>query len=167
MARGDCFYARFQDDIILISRKRHVLRRMRKEMFQILENLQLIIRPEKTQVGRCEKGFDLLGYHVTLKGLSPSIEAQKKAFEAAKRRFAQGGEKSLQLYLKRWRTWAHAGLNDQVQDVNGILNQIVYHINNDVTRPYKKKSRAVWIKTTVNRKGKQSWIRKFSGHWQC
>ena len=37
MARGDCFYARFQDDIILISRKRHVLRRMRKEMFQILK----------------------------------------------------------------------------------------------------------------------------------
>lgn len=33
VARGDCFYARFQDDIILSSRKRHTLRRMRKEMF--------------------------------------------------------------------------------------------------------------------------------------
>lgn len=52
MARGDCFYARFQDDIIITSRKRHVLRRMRKEMFKILDELQLILRPEKTFVGR-------------------------------------------------------------------------------------------------------------------
>ena len=42
--------------------------------------------------------------------------AQKKAFETAKRRYAQGDEKSLQLYLKRWRAWAHGGLNDQTFD---------------------------------------------------
>jgi hypothetical protein len=57
IARGDCFYARFQDDIILVSRKRHVLRRMRKEMFQILDELRLSLRPEKTFVGRSHKGY--------------------------------------------------------------------------------------------------------------
>ncbi|HBW24155.1 MAG TPA: hypothetical protein DEF13_00675 [Holosporales bacterium] len=96
--RGDCFYARFQDDIILMARKRHVLRRMRLEMFQILKSLCFGLRREKTFVGRSEKGFDLLGYHVTLKGLSPNTLTQEKAFECAKRRYAQGGIKSLRLY---------------------------------------------------------------------
>lgn len=40
MTRGDCFYARFQDDIVLISRKRYVLKRMRRQMYQILEKLR-------------------------------------------------------------------------------------------------------------------------------
>jgi RNA-directed DNA polymerase len=88
--RGDCFYARFQDDIILVSRKRHVLKGMKKEMFQILHELSLSLRPEKTFVGRNHKGFDLLGYHIAPEGLSPSQKAQEKALETAKRRYAQG-----------------------------------------------------------------------------
>lgn len=70
--RGDCFYTCFQDDIILASRKRHVLKRMRKEMHQILDELRLTLRSEKTFVGRNHKGFDLLGYHITPNGFSPN-----------------------------------------------------------------------------------------------
>jgi RNA-directed DNA polymerase len=110
MVLGDCFYARFQDDIILISRKRHVLKRMRTEMFQILRELQLCLRFEKTFVARCQKGFDLLGYHITPQSFSPSQKTQEKALENARRRYAQGGQKSLVEYLNRWRTWIYAGL---------------------------------------------------------
>ena len=124
IARGDCFYARFRDDIILVSRKRHVLRRMRKEMFQILDELRLTLRPEKTFVGRNQKEFDLLGYNITLQSLSPSHKTQEKALEIAKRRYAQGGLKSLQEYLQRWRTWAHAGLPSQVHSVDNILRSL-------------------------------------------
>jgi hypothetical protein len=84
---------------------------MRKEMFQILDELRLTLRPEKTFVGRNQKGFDLLGYNITLQGFSPSHKTQEKALEIAKRRYAQGGFKSLQEYLQRWRTWAHVGLH--------------------------------------------------------
>lgn len=80
-------------------------------MFQILDELRLTLRPEKTFVGRNQKGFDLLGYNITLQGFSPSHKTQEKALEIAKRRYAQGGFKSLQEYLQRWRTWAHVGLH--------------------------------------------------------
>lgn len=100
--RGDCFYARFQDDIILASRKRHVLKRMRKEMHQILDELRLTLRPEKIFVGRNQNGFDLLGYHITPNNFSPNQKTQEKALEIAKWRYVQGGLKSLQEYLQRW-----------------------------------------------------------------
>lgn len=125
IVRGDCFYARFQDDIILVSRKRHVLKRMRKEMFQVLRELRLILRPEKTFVGRSQKGFDLLGYHITLQGLSPSQKTQEKALEIATQRYAQGGLKPLMTYLNRWRTWVYAGLPSQVHSVDNIIRSLV------------------------------------------
>lgn len=124
VARGDCFYARFQDDIILVSRKRHVLKRMRKEMFQILTDLQLTLRYEKTFVGRSQKDFDLLGYTISPQGLSPSQKTQEKALETAKRRYAQGGQKSLVEYLNRWRTWVHAGLPFKVNNIDEIIKKI-------------------------------------------
>ena len=78
MKRGDCFYARFQDDIIVMAGKRHVLRRMQRDTYRILEHLKLGLRPEKTFIGRAHKGFDLLGYHMTCEGLSPNRLTRKK-----------------------------------------------------------------------------------------
>ena len=90
-------------------------------MFQILDELRLGLRPEKTFMGRYQKGFDLLGYHITPQGFSPSQKTQEKALENALRRYAQGGSKSLQLYLNRWRTWVHAGLPFKVHHVENIV----------------------------------------------
>lgn len=39
----------------------------------------------------------------------------------AKRRYAQGGTKSLQMYLKRWRTWVHAGLPFNISGVDEVI----------------------------------------------
>jgi hypothetical protein len=124
MKREDCFYARFQDDILLMSHKRHVLRRMRKAMYRILDDLKLTLRPEKTFIGRIHKGFDLLGYHISTQSLTPNQTTQKKAIEQAKRRYAQGGEASLQGYLYRWRSWVHAGLPSHVYKVDDAVELI-------------------------------------------
>ena len=124
MKRGDCFYARFQDDIILISRKRHVLKRMKKEMHAILKNLRLSLRPEKTFVERSDKGFDLLGYDITTNQFSPSQRTRGKAFENAKWRYAQGGQSSLAEYLDRWRTRIHAGLPFKIERVEEVVESI-------------------------------------------
>ena len=123
--RGDCFYARFQDDIILVARKRHVLRRMRLKMYKVLNALMLTLRSEKTYLGRSHKGFDLLGYHISPDGLSPSLQTQEKAIVKAKRRYAQGGGKSLHSYLNRWRTWVHAGLPFKVHHVDDVIESII------------------------------------------
>ena len=94
-------------------------------MFQILDELRLSLRPEKTFVGRNQKGFDLLGYHITLQGFSPSQKTQEKALKNAKYRHAQGGKKSLLEYLNRWRTWVHAGLPLKVHHVDAIIESLV------------------------------------------
>lgn len=160
IARGDCFYARFQDDIILVSRKRHVLRSMRKEMFQILNELQLSLRFEKTFVGRSQKGFDLLGYHITPQDISPSQQTQERAFYKARQRYAQGGKKSLQEYLKRWRNWARAGLKDEVEKIEDIVDTIRYSVyykivfshefNFEITTT-SKKGKSVCLKRSFSR----------------
>ena len=141
MARGDCFYARFQDDIILVSRKRHVLKRMRKEMYSILKDLKLGLRPEKTYMGRSGrvgKGFDLLGYAFSNKGLTPSKNTQEKAFENSKRRYAQGGQQgslgSLQSTLKQWRAWAVAGLPDIIFGLNEIIERLETRVAETIGR---------------------------------
>ena len=90
-------------------------------MYQILEDLRLRLLPENTFMGRCEKGFDFLGYHITLEGLTPNPQAQERALDKALRRYAQGGLGSLQRYLKHWRNWAHGGLCGRVRGVSEIL----------------------------------------------
>ena len=176
IARGDCFYARFQDDIILASRKRNVLRRMRKEMYQILDELRLSLRPEKLVlakagniVGRNQKGFDLLGYNITLQGFSPSQRTQEKALENAKQRYAQGGLKSLLEYLNRWRTWVHAGLPPQVHSVDYIIRSLFDKVTSSRENENSQRSQnqpnisaSYWLNNF--KKGKRTCIKNFSGH---
>ncbi|MBX9621954.1 MAG: hypothetical protein K2X28_08060 [Alphaproteobacteria bacterium] len=73
---------------------------------------------------RSQKGFDLLGYHITPQGFSTNQKTQEKAFKNAKRRYAQGDMKSLQEDLKRWREWGHAGLPSKVHHVENIVASI-------------------------------------------
>ncbi len=73
---------------------------------------------------RSQKGFDLLGYHITPQGFSPNQKTQEKAFKNAKRRYAQGDMKSLQEYLKRCREWGHAGLPSKVHHVENVVASI-------------------------------------------
>lgn len=84
------------------------------------------------------------------------IQTQEKAIEKGKQRHAQGGNQPLQEYLKRWRTWAHADLKDQVPDVNEILKQIEYHVSHEQKKkPKTDRAQSAWMKETVNRKGTQ------------
>ena len=68
---------------------------------------------------------DLLGYHITPDGLSPSRQTQEKAIVKAERRYAQGGSMSLQSYLNRWRTWVYAGLPFKVHHVDDVIESII------------------------------------------
>ena len=178
----------FTLDIILVSRKRHVLKRMRNEMFQILGELQLSLRYEKTFVGKSQKGFDLLGYHITPKNFSPSQKTQEKALENAKRRYAQGGKKSLVEYLNRWRTWIYAGLPFKVEGVDDVIKSIVDAVVKDTSfnptqeqscdEKQRNRTSESLDASQVNRsiisvpdgvnfnlnKGKVSCIKNFSGH---
>ena len=64
------FYVRFMDDILVLAPTRWKLRRAVRLLNQVLSSLELEKHPEKTFIGRIEKGFDFLGYHFSRAELS-------------------------------------------------------------------------------------------------
>lgn len=64
MQGTDIFYVRFMDDWIVIAPSRWKLRRAVKQVNEILEVLLLEKHPDKTFIGKADRGFDFLGYHL-------------------------------------------------------------------------------------------------------
>ena len=67
----DLFYLRYMDDILVLAPTRWKLRSAVKAVRQALSALDLTIHPDKTFVGRIERGFSWLGCWVTSEGLVP------------------------------------------------------------------------------------------------
>ncbi|MCP4000036.1 MAG: hypothetical protein GY727_03910 [Gammaproteobacteria bacterium] len=57
------FYVRFMDDWLVIAPTRWRLRKAVRLVNTVLEGLLLEKHPDKTFIGRAERGFDFLGYH--------------------------------------------------------------------------------------------------------
>jgi len=115
MKRGDIFYARFQDDVIIVARSKHAFKRAIAVLRNYIDaEANMGLRPEKTFIGRASTGFDFLGYNVRPDGLRPSKACILKATDKAKRCYAHGGDEALAGYLKRWNTWVKAGVKDQM-----------------------------------------------------
>ncbi len=63
MERLGLFYVRFMDDVLVLAPSRWKLRRAVRAVNEILQTLRREKHPDKTFIGRIEKGFDFLGYH--------------------------------------------------------------------------------------------------------
>ena len=65
MALGNSglYYVRYMDDILILAASRWRLRRAVKQLHAVFATLKLQTHPDKTFIGRIEKGFDFLGYH--------------------------------------------------------------------------------------------------------
>ena len=61
MERSGLFYVRFMDDVLVLSPTRWKLRRAVSAVNQVLGALRLEKHPDKTFIGRIERGFDLTG----------------------------------------------------------------------------------------------------------
>jgi hypothetical protein len=60
------------DDILVMAQTRWKLRRAIRVVKQGLTRLGLTTHPDKTWVGKAEKGFDFLGYHLNREELTLS-----------------------------------------------------------------------------------------------
>ena len=115
MARSGLFYVRFMDDILVLAPTRWRLRRAVKAVNEVLGSLQLEKHPDKTFIGRIERGFDFLGYHFGPEGLTLAAKTIEQFVERALRLYEQepgelGGSSQLGLYVRRWVRWTEAGL---------------------------------------------------------
>lgn len=63
LSKEGLHYARYMDDIVILARTRWQLRRAIETLNQIFRALRLKQHPDKTFIGRIERGFDFLGYH--------------------------------------------------------------------------------------------------------
>ncbi len=124
MERTGLFYVRFMDDFVVLAPTRWKLRRVVKAVNEVLGALRLEKHPDKTFIGRIEKGFDFLGYYFRPDGLTVAEATIERFVERATRLYEQdrkepSGPSRLGVYVRRWVAWsgARVGGNDEKEDL--------------------------------------------------
>jgi len=114
------YYVRYMDDILIMTKTRWKNKRAIKLLNQCFNNLKVEQHPDKTFIGRIEKGFDFLGYHFSKKPLrladitvKKHVEHIYRLYEQQKTKKAISDEMALILdnYVKRWQCWCQVGLS--------------------------------------------------------
>ena len=115
MEASGLFYVRFMDDILVLAPTRWRLRKAVKAVNEVLGSLCLLKHPDKTFIGRIERGFDFPGYHFGPAGFTVAAKTIEQLVARAIRLCEQEpGEACASsrfgLYVWRWSGWAGAGL---------------------------------------------------------
>jgi RNA-directed DNA polymerase len=145
MARSDCFYVRYMDDVLVLTDSRWRLRRAVRQVNQILDRLGLEKAPAKTFIGRVERGFDFLGYRFTCDDsghgsgdgagwrLAPAAATLERVSARIARLYEQqrkapDGADVLGQYLRRWLGWYRGGLGgcgSALTDGDAVLTRLL------------------------------------------
>jgi RNA-directed DNA polymerase len=124
------FYLRYMDDIVILMKTRWQNRRAITLMNQCFNQLKVKQHPDKTFIGKIEKGFDFLGYHFSREPLQVAhitvkkhVERLYRLYEQQKKKKATSVEMAFVLgnYVKRWQCWCNAGLGFVI--ANPLNNQ--------------------------------------------
>ncbi len=115
MEKSGLFYVRFMDDILVLSPTRWKLRNAVTAVNHVLGSLKLEKHPDKTFIGRIERGFDFLGYHFRPDRLSLAAKTIENFVARAIRLYEQEpGEACASsrfgVYVRRWAGWVTGGL---------------------------------------------------------
>lgn len=110
------FYARYMDDFLILAKTRWGLRRSIRALNQFFDYNGFEKHPQKTQMGKLEKGFDWLGVYFAA-GKDPEISPRAienhrlrclRLYEQARRRGLSEKQAAdrVQRYVDRWKIWA-------------------------------------------------------------
>ena len=106
-------YFRYMDDILILASTWWQLKKAIRTLNQTFNELKLEKHPDKTAIGRMERGFDFLGYHIKPHGLTLAEKTisnfRTKALrlyeqEPPHRRMRRFGE-----YISKWKQWVNSG----------------------------------------------------------
>ncbi len=115
------FYVRYMDDVLVLAPTHWKLRKAVRVLNQELSALKLDKHPDKTFIGRNERGFDFLGYHFSPAGLTVAAPTMARfvaragqLYEQERRRRETGQEavsspSPFGAYVRRWQCWAKGG----------------------------------------------------------
>jgi RNA-directed DNA polymerase len=90
MAKCGLFYVRFMDDILVLAPTRSKLRGAVRAVNEVLPSLRLEKHPDKTFIGKIERGFDFLGYRFGSRVLELAEATIERFVEQATRLYEQG-----------------------------------------------------------------------------
>jgi hypothetical protein len=116
MEKLEVKYFRYMDDILILAPTRWKLKKAIRVLNQTFNELKLEKHPDKTVMGRIEKGFDFLGYHFSPEGLGVAKKTIENFVSRAIRLYEQEPGEAiasarLGLYVQRWVSWTRAGIS--------------------------------------------------------
>jgi hypothetical protein len=113
MEKLDVKYLRYMDDILILAKTRWKLKKAIKIINQTFNSLKLEKHPDKTLIGKTDRGFIFLGYHLKPGVIEIVDITLDKFFENALRLYEQKPKdktsKRLGEYVKKWVIWATSG----------------------------------------------------------
>jgi hypothetical protein len=117
LSRSGLYYVRYMDDILVLAPTRWRLRRAVRCLHEHFVRLKLHTHPDKTFIGRIERGFDFLGYHYSRKPLQLAASTVRHFVARLHRLYEQQktapeGAAVLGEYVTRWLRWTRAGLRE-------------------------------------------------------
>ncbi len=126
------------DDWLVLAPTRWKLRKAVRTVRQVLDRLKIEIHPDKTFVGRADRGFDFLGYRLEPGRLMVSRPAFQKLAERISRLYEQGADDlRVGQYARRWIQWAGAGL--------GKTLDLLKHRIDDFSQSVRLPGTLIWV----------------------
>ncbi|MCU7836543.1 MAG: reverse transcriptase/maturase family protein [gamma proteobacterium symbiont of Taylorina sp.] len=129
LEQEDCYYIRYMDDILILTKTRWKNRRAIAKFNAIISALGLKQHPDKTSMGKISKGFDFLGLQFVAGTVLPCKKALQRFSDKLNRLYEQEPDASkrnnrLGQYIKRWKGW-YIGITQSITDsVLALLNDI-------------------------------------------
>lgn len=131
MEKTGLFYARFMDDWVVLAPTRWELRRAIRIVNETLAKLRVEQHPDKTFIGRIERGFSFLGYQINKAGLVGVAPPTTKRFVERVRRLYEQGADLCRIgdYVRRWLIWVRSGVASRdVRLAAGWMHRLTYKL---------------------------------------
>ncbi len=111
MEKSGLFYARFMDDWVVIAPTRWKLRTAICIVNETLNMLRVKKHPDKTFIGKVERGFNFLGYFLKPGILRVAVDTIKRFANRIIQLYEQGADEDrIGEYVRNWHRWVRAGL---------------------------------------------------------
>jgi hypothetical protein len=100
------------DDWVVVAPTRWKLRQAVRAVNEVLNELKVEQHPDKTFIGRVERGVDFLGYRFTGEGLVGIAARTGRRFVARMVQLYEQGADAIRIgaYVRHWSRWVRAGL---------------------------------------------------------
>ncbi|NEZ55233.1 hypothetical protein DXZ20_05985 [Leptolyngbyaceae cyanobacterium CCMR0081] len=121
MAALGCFYVRFMDDWVVLAETRWKLRKAVKAINEELAALRVEKHPDKTFIGRIDKGFDFLGYWFSPGRVGVAKKTVDRMLDKVSRLYEQGVDRiCIETYVNRWWQWVRGGMGGVLLSWSGV-----------------------------------------------